>query len=112
MTIQSALPVFKRGESFAMGFDYKDANGEPIDLMNITINSQIRNQNGQLVQELLVSKLDQTQFRGQASIYVETPQQTKLWPLGLLLCDIKLSVGNQVILSETFQIPCHEGVTE
>lgn len=108
----ATLNQFKRGESFAIGFEYKDANDEPIDLTNITIDSQIRNQNGNLVQDLLVTKLDQTQFRGQASIYVETPQQTKLWPLGLLLCDIKLSVGNQVILSETFQIPCHEGVTE
>lgn len=110
--MNNTLPTFKRGESFALGFEYKDAAGEPIDLTSIIIKSQIRSQNGALVKDLLVTKLDQTQYKGQATLYVSTPAETKTWPLGLLNCDAKLSVGGQHILSETFRIPCHEGVTE
>lgn len=110
--MNETLPIFKRGESFALSFEYKDAAGELIDLTGITIKSQIRNQNGVLVKELLVTKLDQTTHKGQASLYVATPQETALWPTGLLVCDIKLSVGDQAVLTETFRIPVAAGVTE
>lgn len=107
-----SLPTFKRGESFALGLEYSGADGSPVDLSDIAIKSQIRTQSGVLVSELLVAKLDQAQHSGQASLYVQTPEETKVWPLGLLVCDVKLSIGNQSILTETFRIPVYAGVTE
>lgn len=108
----NVLPTFKRGESFALGFEYKSPDGEPVNLTTITIKSQIRSQSNALVKELLVTKLDQTQHCGQASLYVQTAEETKIWPTGLLVCDVKLSIGNQSILTETFRIPVAAGVTE
>ena len=108
----NVLPTFKRGESFALGFEYLDKSNQPVDLTNITIKSQIRSQSGALVKELLVTKLDQTQFKGQASLYVQTAEESKVWPTGLLICDVKLSIGNQAILTDTFRIPVAAGATE
>lgn len=102
------LDKFKRGATFALACTWKE-NGTPAPITGLTITSQLRKQNGDLVDDLRVvaDTNDNTKFS-----LVPTNADTSAWPIGLLFCDIKTLVNGIVRGSETFQIPVIEEVTK
>jgi hypothetical protein len=119
--MQSLVP-FKRGDTLQLGCISKDVAGEPEDLTNIIIRSQVRRAGTRLapepvfVAELQVAKSNQSTHKGEFSL-TALPAVTKLWEAGtedkpvLHVVDIEKEVGGVVVSSETFAIPVIKDVT-
>lgn len=104
---QATISPIKRGDSFFLACTYKQ-NGLPSDVSPYTIRSQIRDSSGNLVQELDVSKANQTTNTG---VFVLSCSGTGSWPIDLLRCDIQFSEEATVRSTQTFYIPVEEDVT-
>lgn len=105
------LPEIKQGDTFILGCTSKDSNGNPENLANTTIYSQLRmSANNYLLQEFQVIILDQTAYTGQFSIGTPTNTQQN-WPVGVHLMDIEFKVANTVTRSETMQLPVIKAIT-
>ena len=102
------LEKFKRGATFSLACTWK-VGGVATPITGLTITSQLRKQNGDLVDDLRVipNTADNTKFT-----LVPTNPDTSAWPVGLLDCDIKTAQGGIEVPSETFQIPVIEEVTK
>lgn len=102
------LEKFKRGASFALACTWKE-NNVPAPITGLTITSQLRQQNGDLVDDLrfVANTSDNTKFT-----LVPVNEDTSSWPIGLLFCDIKTTVNGVERSSETIQIPVIEEVTK
>lgn len=110
MTCQTLTPTIqpiKRGDSFLMACIYK-VGGVATDVTNYTIRSQVRNSSDVLVQELTVTKADQTTDPG---AFVLAAGVIDSWPIDLLRCDIQFSEEGTVRSTQTFMIPVVEDVT-
>lgn len=110
MTCQAPTPQIqpiKRGDSFLMACVYKEGN-EPYDVTNFTIRSQVRSSSDELVQELTVTKADQSTDPG---AFVLSAGVIDSWPVDLLRCDIEFSEEGTVRSTQTFMIPVVEDVT-
>jgi len=103
-----SLPPLKRGDTFYIGCASKDSTGEPNDLTNIQIRSQIRSAaTKKLITDLPIVKLDQDEYRGQFSISVATND----WPIGTCLLDFELSREGIVISSDTIELQIVRDIT-
>lgn len=98
---------FKRGDTFTLTCTYK-VDGVPASVAALTIDSQIRNQRNQLIQELTVTKLVGT---GQFTL-VASAEDTTDWPVSVLRCDIQFSESGVVRSTQTFDISVAEEVTK
>ena len=99
----------KTGEVFEYVLDFKDPDGQTVDMTGWTIKSQIRAlHNYELVSALNASWLDST--IGSLHIVAETP--TADWPVDLLSWDIALLDQQQrAVYSETVTIDVQRGIT-
>ena len=103
-----SLPPLKRGDTFYIGCVSKDSTGEPNDLTNIQIRSQVRSAaTKKLIADLLIVKLDQTEYPGQFSI----TSPTDTWPIGTCLLDFELKRESTVISSDTVELPIIRDIT-
>lgn len=69
-----------------------------------TATSSIRTQDGELVEDLSVT-MQESGTAGDWLIYLSaTPEQSALWPLGQLQCDIRLEKDGMVIISPVFNV--------
>lgn len=97
---------FKRGDTFSLSCVYKvdDINTS---VAPITIAAQIRNSDGDLVEQLTASK------PGTVGLFILTASaaQTLLWDIDLYKCDIQFTENNVVRSSTTFLINVVEDVT-
>jgi hypothetical protein len=110
MTCQTLTPTIqpiKRGDSFLMACIYK-VGGVATDVTNYTIKSQVRNSSDDLVQQLTVTKADQSTDPG---AFVLSAGVISAWPIDLLRCDIEFSEEGTVRSTQTFMIPVVEDVT-
>ena len=103
----STISPVKRGDSFLLACTYKQ-NGVATDITSYVIRSQVRDSADNLVQEMNVSKADQTANPG---VFVLSGGSTANWPIDLLRCDIQFSEGSTVRSTQTFYIPIEEDVT-
>lgn len=103
-----SLPPLKRGDTFYIGCVSKDSTGEPNDLTNIQIRSQVRSAaTKKLLVELPIIKLDQAEYPGHFSISAPTDD----WPVGTCLIDFELRRESIVISSETIELPVIRDIT-
>ena len=103
-----SLPPLKRGDTFYIGCASKDSTGEPNDLTNIQVRSQIRSAaTKKLIADLPIVKLDQTEYPGQFSI----TSPTDTWPIGTCLLDFELKRESTVISSDTVELPIIRDIT-
>jgi hypothetical protein len=89
----------KQGDSFDVEANYTDEKGDPIDITDYIISSQIRGYTGNLVDTLVYSAIDSKQ-----GSYRLFSNSTYSWPIGLVLWDIKYSTGTKIVHSETINI--------
>jgi len=94
--------IFKRGDTFSL---QATVNGE--DITSWAIQSQIRDNAGTLISELVVTKTDPA--NGEYTI--AHPSSTSTFPLKLLYCDIQYTVGGVISSTETFRIEVIEDIT-
>lgn len=100
---------FKRGQTFAYAGQVRN-DGQVMDFSGWAISSQLRTSGRrELVQALDASFLDPV--TGLVSLKA-TAAQTAVWPLSLLVMDIRLQdPAGQVVISETLSINVVECVT-
>lgn len=98
--------TIKRGDTLNLLLTFTDDSGAPIDLSAVTLASQVRAPNDDLVATLPIAVTDET---GIATVQILTNQQ---WPLGLLRSDIRATIAGLVVLSETFAIRVNRAVTQ
>ena len=106
-TITPTISPIKRGDTFTLACTYKQ-NGVVYDVTNFTIRSQVRDSSGALVEELTVTKANQTANPG---VFVLSAADQMDWPIDLLRCDIQFSEEETVRSTRTFFIPVEEDVT-
>ena len=98
---------FKRGDTFSLSCVYK-VDDVATSVSTITIQAQLRDSDGDLVQELTVSKPVGTgQF-----VLLATAAQTQNWDLNLLKCDIQFTQNDVVRSSSTFFVNVTEDITK
>lgn len=104
------LPPFKRGDTWSLTAAFTK-NKIGLDLTDISIKSQIRKPNKELVTDLVVTKADQSKSPGYF-ILTPTDPNTENWPIDRLICDVVFSNKDRVISTETFTIPIIIEVTK
>src|SRR5262245_27389787 len=103
---QGPTLLFKRGATFTAICTYLPVDGGLPDLVGATITSQIRYM-GTLVQELQAEMdADGMGFR----LYADEADTAK-WPVATCLWDIRISVDEQVIYSETIYLNVIDAIT-
>ncbi|OGB70426.1 MAG: hypothetical protein A2496_14290 [Burkholderiales bacterium RIFOXYC12_FULL_60_6] len=103
-----SIGPFKRGNTFSLACTWKDG-GVPTSVSGLTITSQLRAQGTlNLVATLAVLVSDQVISPG---IFALISGDTKLWPVGTMVCDIVITQGDIVRSSESFWVTVAEGVT-
>jgi len=96
----------RRGDTLLLQLTVLADDGVPIDLTNLTLASQVRDAQDNLVATLSVVASTVT---GVATI---TQRGTALWPVGTLRADIKaITTGGVIVHSETFGIRVQRSVT-
>lgn len=103
----STLSPIKQGDSFILACKYKQ-DGVAVSVELYTIRAQVRDSSENLVQELAVSKANQTTNPG---VFTLSAGIISSWPIDLLRCDIQFSEGETVRSTQTFFIPVVEDVT-
>jgi len=98
---------FKRGDTFTLTCTYKVDNAAT-SVTSIDIASQIRNNLSNLIQDLTVTKINQT---GVFTLSA-TSEETELWPISVLRCDIQFSENGIVKSTQTFSISVVEDITK
>lgn len=98
--------AIKQGAAFLMQWTCQNDDGTPADLTSVTLKSQLRTVTGDLVTTLPVVR---TAVIGIATVEVDDTTQ---WPVGMLLGDIKATIGGRPILSDTFGVMVGRAVTQ
>jgi hypothetical protein len=98
---------FKRGDTLTLSCVYK-VNGVAASLADLDIKSQIRNLSRTLIYEFDVIKETQTG----AFTLTAPADDTKLFPLSLLFCDVQFTQGDNVRSTQTFNVVVIEDITK
>ena len=103
----SNLIPHKRGDTFSIECTYTDNKNRPIDMWDISVKSQVRNQNDRLLSELVFFPVDLAQGK-----YRLVAENTENWTIGCLNFDIQYMLSDGRITStDTQQIECYADVT-
>jgi len=97
-----SLSPHKQGDTFSLLYSLPLAFANVID--TIALQLRLNDSASTLVQQITVTQIDDTATDGQWML-TATAEQTALWPLKLLIGDIKhITADGTVIHSETFKI--------
>lgn len=107
LDVNNQLSPIKRGDSFVLACIYKQ-DGVPTNVDQYTIRAQVRDSSDNLVQELSISKANQTANPG---AFAMSAGPTPTWPIDLLRCDIQFSEEQTIRSTQTFYIPVEEDIT-
>lgn len=103
----------KKGDTFLIVGTYTNSAGEPINLDQVEIKSQIRNLKKQIIADLVVIKENQDNPDTRGKYVMRS--DTNTWPLGELNWDIQYTtfqaIGNYVQSTETLTIIVVDEVT-
>ena len=103
-----ATITHKRGDTFELSATLENS-GNPVDITNFTITSQVRDVADALLQALTVTVTD---ANAGAFTVSATPAQTETWSVKTYVCDIEfVEVGGEVNSTETFQINVIKDIT-
>jgi hypothetical protein len=109
------LPALKRGDTFALDCVYSQDGSTPSSIEAITISCHVRKSfDGSLVDTLVVIKSDQLNpdSIGRYVVSQGPNKNTSNWPIGSLLLDFKITIGEVTLHSETFVQPIIESITQ
>jgi hypothetical protein len=95
----------KQGASLALTVAFFDDYGNPLDLTGATVACQVRDPTNLLV---ATPTLAVTPTAGTVALSVP---DTSAWPIGLLRCDVRLSIAGTTNFSDTFGILIEPAVT-
>lgn len=98
--------AFKRGSSFSARASYTPAAGQPANLANVHVTSQVRTQAGALLATLAVTM--DWDFLG---FTVTAAAGTASWPVGVHAWDLRLEIDGAVAYTETVKIVVQQEVT-
>lgn len=99
----------KQGDTFEVSATYSDSEtGAPINLDTYQIVSQVRDQAGVLIEQLVVTKADQVELPGQ---FLLRSTATASWPARELVWDIEYRYDSTVISTETLRIAVQADVS-
>lgn len=103
----------KAGETFSLDGLYADVDDEPIDVGDYTITSQVRRLPARTLVEDLTVVIDPDQATNTGVFTISaTATATAEWPLGSLICDVRLEDGDGVVqYTATFSIVVAQAVT-
>ena len=107
-----SIGTIKRGASFSVPMRLHPVHlGQPqLDLSDWTIESQIRRDNGTLIDDLAIDWIDVEE----RTISIQaTPEQTAEWPISRLLIDVKITSPDQEISlsSRTMEVKVEQAIT-
>jgi len=102
------LPPVKRGNTLLLSCLYRES-GLAVDVTALTIRAQVRDASGALIEELVITKLDQVTRPGEFTAGMAAPVG---WPAGIYVCDIKFTAAGVIRSTQTFRIQITEGETE
>jgi hypothetical protein len=103
-----ATITHKRGDTFVLSATLENS-GNPVDITNFTITSQVRDVADELLQALTVTVTD---ANAGAFTVSATPAQTETWDVKTYVCDIEfVEVGGEVNSTETFEINVLKDIT-
>jgi hypothetical protein len=98
--------TIKRGGTLLLALLLSDTSGNPIDLTGVTIAAQLRDAGSSLVEQLTITPA------ADVGAAVIEATDTATWPIGRLLCDIKVSFGGIVLVTDTFAVRVIQEVTQ
>jgi len=97
--------LFKQGDSFEFIINLKDSSGTPLTLDPVAIKSQVRQQDGNLIDTLAVSA------GGETGAYRIVGNNTSSYPVGIFLIDFKMNIEGKIISSPTILVQVDKSVT-
>lgn len=96
----------KQGAALLLSLTTFDDQGVAFPLTGVTYRAQVRDAQGNLVATLPLSA-------GPASNQISIAEPSTLgWPVGLLHCDMLLTVAGQNVISDTFSIRVSQAATQ
>jgi hypothetical protein len=102
-----SLPSVKRGDTFILTGVYK-VDGDPTSLTTYTVTSQVRDAKLTLIQQLTVTKGNQTTDPGSFTLSAGVIT----WRPGTYLCDVQFIEASGFVRStETFYVPIEQDIT-
>ena len=87
---------FKKGNTFRFPFQVKGSDGLPQNITDWTIEGRVRDEHGELIQNLTVSLVNVS--IGSFAVSAE-PAETELWDEGFAFVDVKITDIDGVVLS-------------
>ena len=100
--------TLKQGETFNLNGQYMEDDGTtPKSLAGITLSSQVRDHNYNLVDTLVITVINESL----GTFSVESSMSTSLWKLGTLYWDLKQTKSGVTSLSSTTTILLERAVT-
>jgi hypothetical protein len=102
-----SITGFKRGDTFSLACIYK-VDGTATSVSAFDIDSQIRDSQGNLIQTLTATKMPET---GSFTLTADA-EDTTLWPVSVLKCDLQFSESGIVRSTETFNVVVVNEITK
>ena len=97
----------KAGDTFSASAIYKDSSDNAIDLTDYTIESQVRDMQGNLLSSLTIVKLNQTTDKGKYTLSCDTSS----WPIASVQWDVKYTINGTVVHTDTQKISVVQSIT-
>lgn len=94
----------KKGDTFNFKISLKDENQQPLNLLVTDVQSQVRQKNGILVQDLNIELIQAGEFK----IF---SQNTSTYPVGILEIDVRVKQGAESFATETILLKVEKSVT-
>jgi hypothetical protein len=98
--------TLKRGATLDLTIGIQTDTGTPVDLTGAGVVSQVRTAADEWVAALAPV------ITGVAGAVAITVLDTSAWPLGLLRCDVRVSLAGRIAFSDTFGILVTRSVTQ
>lgn len=111
MSCNDSTPTIrlKRGDTFLASATYTDSDDVPIDLTPITITSQVRDYQDNLLTTMEITKLDQVTDKGKYQI--KSPDSYE-FPVGKHFCDIQYDSSGVIVSTETIEFQVVKDITQ
>jgi len=107
MTCTNIISSFKRGQVLDIASIWVE-NGQPVDLTGCTLTSSLRDADDNLIEDLVVTLLNQTTNKGRFVTAIDSTD----WPLGRLKFDTRIEfLSGKVVNTPTVYIDVVEPPT-
>lgn len=109
MSCDYEIVTQKRGDSFLVNATYFADGTNATDLTEYTITSQVRDMQGELISDILVTKAGSQSTTGKGNFTLSA--DTSDWPVSTLVWDIQYQIDSTIQSTETIKIKVVQDVT-